>query len=300
MNADLLIDFSFDELNDKNNVNNNNMSNKNNLIFTCSTPRQSNDMDNQNLENYSNIDDDALFVKPNNIILEKPDISCDLLRSSKIDFDLNSVCNDDNDNTDADITTSNLTNSIYSNLNINRHQILSRKASNIEYKSPVNQMNNLLKNLRVNYKNNDNECDNNNNNNNFDDDSLILSKLENDLSFNSIIFDNSKKYLRNNNNNNINSINNVGDLKIILEKEVLKRQHCEKQIEELNKKLLQLDEQLAVVTALDRKKEQFINKLDKNLTKVILEPHYFLKFCLSICGTDFESFRFQRTILNIF
>jgi hypothetical protein len=261
-----VIDFSFDELNinnksnnnENNNVNTSSNSNKiNNFIFTCSTPRQSNDIENNDLLKKYSIDENITD-------LEKPqiDVSCDLLRSSKIDLDLNSEVNINNaDNTDADITT----NSIYSNFEVNQ---IKKK---IDYSSPINQLNSILNNIKVSYNNNNQDI--NNNENNYDEDSLILSKFRNDLS--SIV-------INNNNNNKLNSIQgesgnkyfksnsntNNNDLNRIIEKEVLKRQHCEKQIEELNKRILELDEQLTVVTALDHKKENFINKLERNLNKV--------------------------------
>ena len=268
-----VIDFSFDELNinnkSSNNENNVNTSNNkiNNFLFTCSTPRQSNDIENN---------DDDLLKKydENNTELEKPqlDVSCDLLRSSKIDLDANSDIGggvNNEDNTDADVTT----NSIYSNFNSNNQNVVvSQINKKIDYSSPINQLNSILNNIKVNYNN---EGNNSNNENNYDDDSLILSKFRNDLSsiiinntkLNTINGENGNKYFKS--NSNLNTNNNTNDLNRIIEKEVLKRQHCEKQIEELNKKILQLDEQLTVVTALDRKKESFINKLERNLNKVI-------------------------------
>ena len=276
------IDFSFDELNSNKSQNNENSSkNKiNNFLFTCSTPRQSNDLENKNL-----IENDELFEKyaagENNTELEKPasDQSCDLLRSSKIDLDGNSdmgyVNNAGDDNTDADITA----NSIYSNFKSNEKIINndshSHKQITNTYNSPINQLNLLLKNIKINYNNNAMDHQLDESENNYDEDSLVLSKFRTDLSsimnnnnnkLNSMIGD-TNKYLKSS-SNLITNNNGNGDLKGIIEKEVLKRQHCEKQIEELNKKILQLDEQLTVVTALDHKKENFINKLDKNLNKV--------------------------------
>ena len=295
----ILIDFSFDELNHKvnnhlNKDNNESASKKNNYLFTCSTPRQSNEQKN-NDEDFQQYPNDE-----NNTELEKPDVSCDLLRSSKIDLDVNNSdlagvnnqLGNNDDNTDADLTT----NSIYSNFtsNQNNNLMMNQKNSQLDYKSPINQLNALLKNIRA----NNSELEDYNENNNYEDDSLILPKYQNDLSIsnsnnklNSIMSDATPK-LQNNKCSKANLINtNNSDLKSVLEKEVLKRQHCEKQIEELNKKLLQLDEQLTVVTALDRKKETFINKLDKNLTKVFYS-FYFL------CPADYLKFKKKFKIMN--
>lgn len=292
---DQLADLSFDELN-KNESNckingntsvGNNEKSKLNALFTCSTPRQSKDMDNLIDSLKANTEDERMmFMNDQNI--EKisinfdnnenlNNVSCDLLRSSKIDFDLNSELNieainikenennelnndnDDNNNTEVDITSSNLTNSIYSQVPTQQVVKSVRSTPVINYKTPINDVDNLIRNLRSNFKLNNNDS--------------LYNEMHN--------FDTSSH------NNDMTSINNklntiVDDLKLInhnndagcsnlnekLEKEILKRQHCEKQIQELNKQKLYLEEQLAVVSALDHKKELFIHKLDKNLSKV--------------------------------
>jgi hypothetical protein len=54
-----------------------------------------------------------------------------------------------------------------------------------------------------------------------------------------------------------------------LENEKLRRLHCEKQIFELNEHLLELQEQLAVANALDKKRELFAHNMDASLKKVV-------------------------------
>jgi hypothetical protein len=53
-----------------------------------------------------------------------------------------------------------------------------------------------------------------------------------------------------------------------LENERLRRLHCEKQIFELNEHLLELQEQLAIAYALDKKRELFAQNMDTSLHKV--------------------------------
>lgn len=54
-----------------------------------------------------------------------------------------------------------------------------------------------------------------------------------------------------------------------LEHEIFRRQHCEKQIHELNENLLELQQELAVSKGLDRKKEIFIQNMEATIQKVI-------------------------------
>lgn len=62
-----------------------------------------------------------------------------------------------------------------------------------------------------------------------------------------------------------------------IENEILRRQHCEKQIHELNENLLELQQQLAVAKGLNRKKEILIQNMEISIQKVneilILRSH---------------------------
>ena len=53
-----------------------------------------------------------------------------------------------------------------------------------------------------------------------------------------------------------------------LENEIFRRQHCEKQILELNENLLELQQQLAVANGLDKKRELFAQNMDISIQKV--------------------------------
>ncbi|XP_070537800.1 calponin homology domain-containing protein DDB_G0272472-like isoform X2 [Ptychodera flava] len=54
-----------------------------------------------------------------------------------------------------------------------------------------------------------------------------------------------------------------------LEREMYRRKHCEKQIQQLQNKMLELQQQLAVAVSTDRKKDVMIEQLDKTLAKVV-------------------------------
>ncbi|XP_067828285.1 centrobin [Heptranchias perlo] len=58
-------------------------------------------------------------------------------------------------------------------------------------------------------------------------------------------------------------------LKDTLDKERTRRKHCEKQIQTLQNKILELQQQLAVAVSADRKKDIMIEQLDKTLVKVV-------------------------------
>ncbi|XP_043539411.1 protein CROWDED NUCLEI 4 isoform X3 [Chiloscyllium plagiosum] len=58
-------------------------------------------------------------------------------------------------------------------------------------------------------------------------------------------------------------------LKDTLDKERTRRKHCEKQIQSLQNKILELQQQLAVAVSADRKKDIMIEQLDKTLVKVV-------------------------------
>jgi chromosome segregation ATPase len=54
-----------------------------------------------------------------------------------------------------------------------------------------------------------------------------------------------------------------------LENETLRRQHCEKQIHELNEHLLELQQQLAIANSLDKKRDMFVQSMDASLQKIL-------------------------------
>ncbi|XP_072349427.1 centrobin isoform X3 [Scyliorhinus torazame] len=58
-------------------------------------------------------------------------------------------------------------------------------------------------------------------------------------------------------------------LKDTLDKERTRRKHCERQIQSLQNKILELQQQLAVAVSADRKKDIMIEQLDKTLVKVV-------------------------------
>uniref|UniRef100_UPI00398EC87F centrobin n=1 Tax=Pristiophorus japonicus TaxID=55135 RepID=UPI00398EC87F len=58
-------------------------------------------------------------------------------------------------------------------------------------------------------------------------------------------------------------------LKDTLDKERTRRKHCERQIQTLQNRILELQQQLAVAVSADRKKDIMIEQLDKTLVKVV-------------------------------
>ncbi|XP_026544943.1 centrobin-like [Notechis scutatus] len=58
-------------------------------------------------------------------------------------------------------------------------------------------------------------------------------------------------------------------LKDALEKEQARRKHCERHIQALQNRLLELQQQLAVATSADKRKDSMIEQLDKTLAKVV-------------------------------
>nr|CAB3232459.1 centrobin-like [Phallusia mammillata] len=60
-----------------------------------------------------------------------------------------------------------------------------------------------------------------------------------------------------------------GILRDTLEKERYRRKHCEKQIQKLQKKMLEIQQELAVANSTERKKDLMIEQLDKTLAKVV-------------------------------
>ncbi|XP_048246896.1 uncharacterized protein LOC124118077 [Haliotis rufescens] len=58
-------------------------------------------------------------------------------------------------------------------------------------------------------------------------------------------------------------------LREVMEKERYRRKHCEQHIQQLNAKLLETQQQLAVAVSTDKKKDIMIEQLDKQLAKVV-------------------------------
>ena len=145
-------------------------------------------------------------------------------------------------------------------------------------KAPINQMENLLNNLRnnYNYKNNLSEQSSTQANN-----QLMRSSMEQrasceiNLNVNKIKSQNEHEYLENKLNQNdkqqqsyFRKSDQLIALESRLEHEILRRQHCEKQIQSLNENLLELQQQLAVATGLDKKRESFAQNMDASIQKV--------------------------------
>lgn len=196
----------------------------------CSTPRESKDFDAE--LNTSEVDD--------------IDLSCDLLRSSLINLE-NETTLDDNDNVEFNINPTKITTTTTSNRQINKN--LSDCLIDFNDNCDLLLYDTLATTNKSNTSLNGKPLETN-----FDIDSLSQSKFANEL---------------NNCKVSAHSQLQQQQRKNDIEKEILKREHCEKQIQILNKKLLDVEEQLAVLNATDKKKEILIDKLKKTLNKVV-------------------------------
>ncbi|XP_041354110.1 uncharacterized protein LOC121371936 [Gigantopelta aegis] len=92
-----------------------------------------------------------------------------------------------------------------------------------------------------------------------------------------------------------------------LEKERYRRKHCEQQIHHLNIRLLEAQQQLAVAVATDRKKDNMIEQLDKQLAKVVegwkkreMEKDEYLKLMLREKSQIEQSLHQQQEMINSF
>jgi hypothetical protein len=150
--------------------------------------------------------------------------------------------------------------------------------------APIFQMENLISNLRenYNYKLNDsaikvadaeaslNKTPTNNKSpkvNGVDIDS-ILSKM---ISQKAKVRPEKTTEKANNAKENGNHKNELALIENKLENEITRRQHCEKQIHELNERLLELQQQLAVAHDLGHKREVYAQTMDSALQKVTLK-----------------------------
>lgn len=59
-----------------------------------------------------------------------------------------------------------------------------------------------------------------------------------------------------------------------LENEIVRRKHCEKQIYELNQRLLESQQQLAISNELDKKRQLFYKKVESYFRKVVFLLHF--------------------------
>jgi hypothetical protein len=205
----------------------------------CSTPRESKDFESSKVEDDFN--DDNCDI----------DLSCDLLRSSLINLENESTL-DDNDEYNINPTSTsnyqidkNLSDCLI-DLNDNCDLLI---YDTLAIKTKTNNNNSLNKNKNVKLPLEET---------NFDIDSLSQSKFASELN-NFKLSHNQHQHQHQQQQQRKNDI----------ESEILKRQHCEKQIQILNKKLLDVEEQLAVLNATDRKKEILIDKLKKTLNKIV-------------------------------
>ncbi|ESP03234.1 hypothetical protein LOTGIDRAFT_171584 [Lottia gigantea] len=83
--------------------------------------------------------------------------------------------------------------------------------------------------------------------------------------------------------------------------------HCEEQIQQLNSKLLESQQQVAVAISTDKKKDIMIEQLDKQLARVVegwrkreLEKDEYLKVLMKEKGKMEESFQKQQLVQNNF
>lgn len=145
-------------------------------------------------------------------------------------------------------------------------------STNSALKAPITQMESMLKNLRSNY--------------NYKESDILnpIRVLEEtpkcvDQSLNNIealmkdIMPLNAKYQPPEQQKTFNSYTRKNDhisaLENRLENEIVRRQHCEKQIHELNEHMLELEQQLAVAEGLDKKRETFAKNMDLSLQKVV-------------------------------
>jgi hypothetical protein len=227
----------------------------------CSTPRQS-----------VNVED--IYEEK----IDEDDYSCDLLRSSKIDLTNNDEHSDNTlDSLVESLNFNKRNNRSVLSENKNCKEILSARStpattkrfllqlptnatttsSSYYYKAPINQMQNIIENLRKNL-------------NKTPTNPKTRQNRQSPTGFNlSDEFGESNFSAEDDRTGKANDENQL--ITQELEKEVLKRQHCEKQINDLNQKHLKLEQNIAVLKASDHKKEILIQKLDKSLSKVKID-----------------------------
>ena len=149
------------------------------------------------------------------------------------------------------------------------------------FTAPINQMENLLANLRSNY--------NGHQQLNAKSDEQAIKSINDSFNFKSMVHKilpmsgqmftgephavpkkEAGFHQYNENNGYFRKGDQLAALENRLENETLRRQHCEKQIYELNEHLLELQQQLAVANCLDKKRDLFVQNMDVTLHKVCL------------------------------
>jgi hypothetical protein len=244
----------------------------NSLRFSCSTPIKLNLKQNEQEDNNHNILLDqsminnetekktALEIVNTDYLFEK----CDLARLNEL-----------NETTFKQLQQQNSLIEFEQN-----EKLAQQNASNIyNVSSPVMQLESLLSNLRINSNNN---TSNNPSKIINKDDLNNKEKLNNNSSFSNELPN--SKVIQQQTHNGVNSVISTSQtvsnqaffrkndhliaLENRLEHEIFRRQHCEKQIHELNENLLELQQQLAVANGLDRKKEAIIQNMEISVQKV--------------------------------
>ncbi|XP_067659783.1 interaptin-like [Haliotis asinina] len=96
-------------------------------------------------------------------------------------------------------------------------------------------------------------------------------------------------------------------LREVMEKERYRRKHCEQHIQQLNAKLLETQQQLAVAVSTDKKKDIMIEQLDKQLAKVVegwkkreREKDDYMKLLLKEKSQIEQSLKNQQEMINNF
>jgi hypothetical protein len=161
-------------------------------------------------------------------------------------------------------------------------------------KTPINQMENLLQNLRSNYNYKNNLADKHSmllqnqsirasiEQRTISDIKLNLNKIlpandQNEYSDQGYI-ENAQNSIEKQQSSFSRKNEQLAVLESRIEHEIFRRQHCEKQIHELNQNVLELQQQLAIANGLDKKRELFAHNMDLSIQKVKLL--FFNKNCI--------------------
>lgn len=261
---------------------------ENELKFTCSTPIKF--FPRNDVENVRHLNESTSPKSPQNE-LNRSDNSSSESEINQVEFTISkrdSIYSPKNNQ----IKFPNMENYNFSLLEFeeNEKKANSSKSSSSSslksnLKAPINQMENLLQNLRSNY---------NYKNNLSDKPSMVIhnqslrASLEQrtitdiKLNLNNILPANNQNEFSNqelseksqitieNQKQAPNSRKNeqLAVLESRIEHEIFRRQHCEKQIQELNQNVLELQQQLAIANGLDKKRELFAHNMDVSIQKV--------------------------------
>jgi hypothetical protein len=261
---------------------------ENELKFTCSTPIKFFPRD--DVENVCHLNESTSPKSPQNE-LNRSDNSSSESEINQVEFTISkrdSIYSPKNNQ----IKFPNMENYNYSLLEFEENEKKansSKSSSSSSFKSnlkaPINQMENLLQNLRSNY---------NYKNNLSDKPSTVIhnqslrASLEQrtitdiKLNLNNILPANNQSEFSNQELNEKSQITienqqqapnsrkneQLAVLESRIEHEIFRRQHCEKQIQELNQNVLELQQQLAIANGLDKKRELFAHNMDVSIQKV--------------------------------